>query len=138
MNTFTASSLAEINSVANELIIHFAGKKVIAFYGEMGVGKTTLIKALCKAMGVTDVVSSPTYSLVNEYVTSTGSTVFHFDFYRINSIEEVYDMGFEEYFDSGNYCFVEWPEKVAELLPNKVLKIALSLAAHDVRSIHIS
>lgn len=118
-------NISELESVAMELVQTHTGK-IFLFYGKMGVGKTTLIKALAKVMGVSDTVSSPTFSLVNEYKTSEGKTLYHFDFYRINEETEALDMGVEEYFDSGNYCFIEWPEKIKNLLPLDAVSIYLS------------
>ena len=94
-----------------------AKNKTLLFYGQMGVGKTTLIKELCKSLGVLDNISSPTFSLVNEYQTAKNDKVYHFDFYRIEDEEEAYDIGIEDYFDSKNWCFVEWPENIVNLLP---------------------
>lgn len=96
--------------------------RIFAFHGELGAGKTTLIKYLCRELGVEETVSSPTFSLVQEYVSAEGS-VYHFDFYRINSEIEAYDIGVEEYFDSGSYCFIEWPEKIPTLLPDEAVQI---------------
>ena len=99
---------------------------VFAFYGKMGAGKTTFIKAVCEALGVTDVVNSPTFSIVNEYRSdTTGELIYHFDFYRIQRLEEVYDMGYEDYFYSGALCFIEWPELVEELLPGDAVKVTI-------------
>ena len=99
---------------------------VFAFYGKMGAGKTTFIKALCEELGVTDVVNSPTFSIVNEYRSdTTGELIYHFDFYRIQRLEEVYDMGYEDYFYSGALCFIEWPELVEELLPGDAVKVQI-------------
>ncbi len=99
---------------------------VVAFYGDMGAGKTTLIKAVCRELGVSDEVNSPTFSIVNEYLDSQDNLVFHFDFYRIKSKEEALDFGYEEYLYSGNTCLLEWPEKVEDLLPGNMLKIYIS------------
>jgi len=101
-------------------------QKALAFYGDMGAGKTTLIKEVCSKLGVTDIVNSPTFAIVNEYKTSEGLDVFHFDFYRIKSIEEVYDFGYEEYFYGDAYCFIEWPERIESILPSTVLKLSIS------------
>ncbi len=117
----------QIDIVAQKLLNAFPGKRVFAFYGEMGAGKTTLIKAVCKQMNVSDTVTSPTFSIVNEYQTEEGGIVYHFDFYRINKMEEAMDMGYEEYFFSGNYCFLEWPEKIENLLPEDCQKLYLYL-----------
>ena len=100
---------------------------VLGLYGELGSGKTTLIKAICEELGVKQAISSPTFSIVNEYLSSSGKKIYHFDFYRINNISEAYDMGYEEYFYSDAYCFIEWPEKIAELLPDDVLKVNISV-----------
>ncbi|NHM02117.1 tRNA (adenosine(37)-N6)-threonylcarbamoyltransferase complex ATPase subunit type 1 TsaE [Flavobacterium difficile] len=113
----TTFTLEEINKVAKDLLATPNLKKVITFHASMGVGKTTLIKELVKELGVTENSSSPTFSLVNEYESETGATIYHFDLYRINSELEAYDMGIDEYFYSGNWCFIEWPEKVPHLLP---------------------
>ena len=100
-------------------------EKIIAFYGEMGAGKTTLIKEICKQIGVSDNVSSPTFAIVNEYRITSGEAVYHFDFYRIRNLQEAIDIGIEEYFNSGSYCLIEWPEKIAKLLPPQTVKLLL-------------
>ncbi len=115
-----------VSVAAMQLLESFPDKKIFAFYGEMGVGKTTLITAICKELGVTDGISSPTFSLVNEYKSAKGEKIFHFDFYRIKSISEAYDMGYEDYFYTNAYCFIEWPEKIEELLPENCIKIKMS------------
>lgn len=120
---FECKKLDELHGIASKLIAS-TDARVFAFYGEMGAGKTTFIRALCDVMGVKDVVNSPTFSIVNEYLTS-GSSVYHFDFYRIKSIQEAWDMGHEEYFYSGAYCFIEWPEKIENLLPEDSLAISI-------------
>jgi tRNA threonylcarbamoyladenosine biosynthesis protein TsaE len=119
----TINNLSELPAVAKQLIDSFKEQKIIAFYGAMGAGKTTLIKAICEAMGVKDVISSPTFSIVNEYRSPIGEKIYHFDFYRINTESEAYDMGYEDYFYSNAFCFVEWPEKIESLLPEKHLKL---------------
>ena len=109
---------------------------VFAFYGKMGAGKTTFIKAVCEALGVTDVVNSPTFSIVNEYRSdTTGELIYHFDFYRIQRLEEVYDMGYEEYFYSGALCFIEWPELVEALLPGDAVKVTIEEQPDGSRAI---
>lgn len=116
MIVFENYGIADLERVSAEIIRLANGKNIWTFNGEMGAGKTTLIKSVCKQMGVTDEVSSPTFSLVNEYKTRHGNKVFHFDFYRIKNIEEAFDIGYEDYFDSGSVCLIEWPEKIEPLL----------------------
>lgn len=116
-------TLSQLPAAAQELLRLFGAEKVVAFEGEMGSGKTTIIKALCDCLGVKDNVSSPTFSIVNEYFTENGETIYHFDFYRLKSLREALDIGVEEYFYSGAYCFIEWPEKIGELLPETALRV---------------
>ncbi|WP_299896250.1 tRNA (adenosine(37)-N6)-threonylcarbamoyltransferase complex ATPase subunit type 1 TsaE [uncultured Aquimarina sp.] len=118
-------TLEELSKTAEE-IINNASHKTLLFDAEMGVGKTTLIKEICKQLGVVDTISSPTYSLVNEYQ-GKNDTIYHFDFYRIKQEEEAYDIGFEEYLDSDAWLFIEWPEKIANLLPNDSVKVKIEL-----------
>ena len=118
--------LSEIGEVAREFIALMGDRTVFAFKGEMGVGKTTFIKAICEELGVTDVINSPSFSIVNEYRTETGALIYHFDFYRINKIEEVYDFGYEDYFYSGALCFIEWPEKIESLLPTDCAFVSIT------------
>jgi len=125
MDSLTLKSLSDLNVVADKFLRAMRGKKVFAFFGPMGVGKTTFIKALCNELGVVEIVTSPTFALVNEYQTGEGDVIYHFDFYRIEKIEEVYDFGYEDYFYSGNYCFIEWPDKVAEILPENIAYVQL-------------
>ena len=122
---FFARNLKELDLVAKSLVKIFGNQKKIVFFGEMGVGKTSLIKSLCRALNVEDIVSSPTFSLVNEYLDNQGALVYHFDFFRINNEEEVYDFGCEEYFNSDSFCFIEWPEKVLNLLPKDRLELEI-------------
>ncbi|RRJ92036.1 tRNA (adenosine(37)-N6)-threonylcarbamoyltransferase complex ATPase subunit type 1 TsaE [Paenimyroides tangerinum] len=126
--------LADIQNIAKE-IINQSNHKVILFDGQMGAGKTTLIKALSKELGVIDVANSPTFSIVNEYKTETNQTVFHFDLYRLEEEEEAYDMGIDEYFDSGNWCFIEWPEKTPNLIPDEHHTIKFELIDENIRKI---
>lgn len=116
-------TLSQLPAAAQELLRLFGAEKVVAFEGEMGSGKTTIIKALCDCLGIKDNVSSPTFSIVNEYFTENGETIYHFDFYRLKSLREALDIGVEEYFYSGAYCFIEWPEKIGELLPETALRV---------------
>ncbi len=122
-----------LQSAAKELIEYTKGKKIFAFYGSMGAGKTTIIKAVCKALGATDFITSPTFTLVNEYKTIKGDSLYHMDFYRIRKVEEVYDFGIEEYFSSGAYCFLEWPEMIEEILPSGTVKIRISVGEYEQR-----
>jgi tRNA threonylcarbamoyladenosine biosynthesis protein TsaE len=127
LGQFEVKEVTELPLPANEIANASAQYPVICFNGPMGAGKTTLIKEVCKLLNVTDGVSSPTYSLVNEYASQNGKPVFHFDFYRINSVDEAVDMGAVEYFDSGNVCLIEWPEKVEILLPFSVLLVNIDI-----------
>ena len=121
------NSLAEINMAAKQFIENMGESKVFAFYGKMGAGKTTFIKAICEELGVDDVITSPTFAIVNEYQSSTtGESIFHFDFYRIKKLEEVYDMGYEDYFYNGGLCLIEWPELIEQLLPEDAVKVSIS------------
>jgi len=129
-------SLQDLPNIASE-IISSAKNKTLLFYGQMGVGKTTLIKELCKSLGVLDNISSPTFSLVNEYQTANNDKVYHFDFYRIEDEEEAFDIGIEDYFDSKNWCFVEWPENIENLLPLDAVEIHLSLLDDEQRNIQL-
>jgi tRNA threonylcarbamoyladenosine biosynthesis protein TsaE len=120
-------SLDSIHDAAKTFINNMGTGKVFAFYGKMGVGKTTFIKAVCEELGVTDVITSPTFAIVNEYRSdTTGELIYHFDFYRIKKLEEVYDMGYEDYFYSGALCFLEWPELIEELLPADAVKVTIT------------
>ena len=119
------TSLDNINKAAREFVAAMGDNTVFAFYGKMGAGKTTFIKAVCECLGVTDVINSPTFAIVNEYRSDSGELIYHFDFYRIKKLEEVYDMGYEDYFYSGALCFIEWPELVEELLPTDAVKVSI-------------
>ena len=136
MFSIDCKDIDELDAVATKLISEFKSQKIIAFYGEMGAGKTTLIKSICKALGTIDNVSSPTYSLVNEYATADGSRIYHFDFYRIISIAEAIDIGIDEYFYSGSINLIEWPEKINELLPPHYVKVSIQLD-DNIRNIHV-
>lgn len=120
------NSLADINEAAKQFIENMGDGKVFAFYGKMGAGKTTFIKAICEELGVDDVITSPTFAIVNEYQSATtGDSIYHFDFYRIKKLEEVYDMGYEDYFYSGSLCFLEWPGLIDDLLPEDATKVTI-------------
>ena len=127
-------TLNQLPQVATQ-IIEKASNKILLFYGEMGVGKTTLIKEIVKQLEVDDVVSSPTFSLVNEYLSRKGETIYHFDFYRIEDKNEVLDIGIDEYFDSENWCLIEWPENIKNIVPLNAVKIRLSTNEDKTRSI---
>lgn len=129
--------LASIDAAARELIDILPERRIFAFYGEMGAGKTTLIKAICRVLRVTDDTSSPSFGLIYEYRTSGSDSVYHFDFYRIEHLEEAYDLGYEEYIDSGQYCFIEWPEKVATLLPPETVNVSLKITGNNERTMEI-
>jgi len=118
-------SLEQLPEVARNLLSTFGEERFFAFFGKMGVGKTTLIKELCAALGVKDNVCSPTFAIVNEYSDGEGEPVYHFDFYRLKSVAEAYDIGYEEYFYSGCYCFTEWTEKIEELLPERYVRVEI-------------
>ncbi|MBP5318722.1 MAG: tRNA (adenosine(37)-N6)-threonylcarbamoyltransferase complex ATPase subunit type 1 TsaE [Paludibacteraceae bacterium] len=122
----TITSLSQIRAVAAQFLAAIGERRILAFYGPMGVGKTTFIKALCDEKGVTDTVNSPTFAIVNEYTDAEGEPIFHFDFYRIKQLAEVIDLGYENYIESGCLCLMEWPELIEPLLPDEVLKVYLS------------
>ena len=132
----TIRDLSNIRAAAREFIGQIGTHKVFAFYGKMGAGKTTFIKAVCEELGVKDVITSPTFAIVNEYRSDTsGEIIYHFDFYRIKKLEEVYDMGFEDYFYSGALCFIEWPELIEEVLPEDAVKVRISENADGSRTV---
>lgn len=123
----TIKSLDSIHEAAREFIKNMGKGHVFAFYGKMGAGKTTFIKAICEELGVEDVITSPTFAIVNDYIsTKDDSHIYHFDFYRIKKLEEVYDMGYEDYFYSGSLCFIEWPELIEEILPGDAVKVTIT------------
>ncbi len=123
----TISNIETINDTARQFIEAMKDKGTcFAFYAPMGAGKTTFIKAVCEELGVADVITSPTFAIINEYTAGNGAPIYHFDFYRIKKQEEVYDMGCEEYFYSGHYCFMEWPELIEDALPEDVIKVTIT------------
>ena len=140
--TFTITTLEEIDKVAREFIQYISESdlqsNIFAFYGKMGAGKTTFIKAICKALGVTDTVNSPTFTIINEYRSAKGFPIYHFDFYRINRLQEAYDIGVEEYFSGDGLCLIEWPEKIAEILPEDVINVTITTREDLSRSVEIS
>lgn len=130
-------SLEDIAQTAKAFIEAIGDHRILAFYGSMGAGKTTFIKVLCEALGVRETVASPTFAIVNEYQAGDGQPVYHFDFYRIKSEDEAYDFGCEDYFYSGHYCFIEWPERIPSLLPEEALEITIAELPDGSREIDI-
>ena len=128
------NSIDGIREAAREFIQHIGEARVFAFYGKMGAGKTTFVKAICEELGSTDVITSPTFAIVNEY-TSNDTPIYHFDFYRIKKLEEVYDMGYEEYFYSGALCLIEWPELIEEILPDDAIRVSITEQEDGSRTI---
>lgn len=132
------NSLDNIREAAKQFIAAMEENTVFAFYGKMGAGKTTFIKAICEELGVTDVINSPTFAIVNEYRSDeTGELIYHFDFYRIKKLDEVYDMGYEDYFYSGALCFIEWPELIEEVLPGDAVKVTIEEVEDGTRSVRL-
>ena len=128
-------NLEKIRESAREFISNIGERHVFAFYGKMGAGKTTFVKAICEELGVEDVITSPTFAIVNEYEVKDSSLIYHFDFYRIKRLEEVYDMGYEDYFYSGALCFIEWPELIEDLLPDDAVKVNIEEKPDGTRSV---
>ena len=130
-----------IREAAREFIVQIGNHRVFAFYGKMGAGKTTFIKAVCEELGVEDVITSPTFAIVNEYSSPLTvnqlplSSIYHFDFYRIKKLEEVYDMGYEDYFYSGSLCFIEWPELIEPLLPDDAVRVTIAEQPDGTRTV---
>lgn len=131
------NSIDGIGAAAKEFVAAMGDRTVFAFYGKMGAGKTTFIKAVCEELGVEDVINSPTFAIVNEYVDGKGSPVYHFDFYRIKNMQEVMDMGYEDYVYSGNVCFMEWPELIENLLPDDAVKVVIEEEADGSRTVKL-
>lgn len=128
-------TLESIDTAAKQLVEAFGDHTKVAFSGEMGAGKTTLIQAVCRQLGVRDTVSSPTFALINEYFTDTGASIYHFDLYRIDNVSEMYDMGYEDYFYSDAFCFIEWPEKAVDLMPPKLLYLTITVNDDGSRTV---
>lgn len=133
--TLEIASLDQIHQTARQFIQAMDGKTIFAFYGSMGAGKTSFIKAICEELGVTDVINSPTFAIINDYSLPNGNSIFHFDFYRIQKAEEAFDLGYEEYFYSGQCCFIEWPEKIESLLPSDCVKVYIKELPDGKRTI---
>ena len=132
---FHISSTEQINQVAQQFIAAMGGHKLFAFYGEMGAGKTTFIKALCDELGVIDVVNSPTFAIANDYETGLGDHIYHFDFYRLKTPQEALDFGVEDYFYSGRIFFMEWPDQIGTLLPTESVRVAITVNADGSRTV---
>lgn len=130
-------SLNTIDAAAIEFIRAMGDNTVFAFRGEMGAGKTTFIKAICENLGVSDTINSPTFAIVNEYRSDSGELIYHFDFYRINKVEEAFDFGYEDYFYSGSLCFIEWPELIEDLLPNDTVNVYIKVQEDGSREVTI-
>lgn len=137
MSNIKIDSLETIDEAAVEFIKTMGDNTVFAFRGEMGAGKTTFIKSICENLGVSDTINSPTFAIVNEYRSDSGELIYHFDFYRINKIEEAYDFGYEDYFFSGSLCFIEWPEKIESLLPADVVNVNITISDDGSRNVKI-
>ena len=131
------SSLDKIDEAAAQFVGKMGDKKVFVFYGKMGAGKTTFIKAICEKLGVKDVINSPTFAIINEYQDGKGAPIYHFDFYRINKEEEAYDFGYEDYFYSGNVCFIEWPEMISDLIPEDAVEVHIDEVDNSARQVTI-
>ena len=131
----TASSLSDLPGIAQQIVSYAGNARIFLFYGDMGAGKTTLIKVLCNELGCTDVITSPTFSIVNEY--AGPHKIYHFDFYRLKNQNEALDIGCEEYFYSGNYCFIEWPEKIPDLLPDNYVRVTIEQQSDNSRKITV-
>lgn len=129
------TNLSEYPQAAAEFISAIGDRRIFAFYGKMGVGKTTFIKSLCDELGVTDIVNSPTFAIVNEYADGNGEPIYHFDMYRIKSVAELYNLGYEDYFYNGALCLIEWPELAEELLPEDTVKVSIVEEEDGTRTI---
>ena len=129
------SNLSMLQESARLLLQNFPEDRIFAFYGAMGAGKTTFIKAICRELGSSDYVTSPTFALINEYSTDNGSVIYHFDFYRIKKLEEAFDLGYEDYIYSGNYCLIEWPEMIEQLLPEGIVEVRICETDNNSRLI---
>ncbi len=137
MNTTYKLQLTNIECVARQFVEEQSDGRVFAFYGQMGAGKTTFIAAVCKALGIEEPVNSPTFAIVNEYVADNGETVYHFDCYRLNTIRDALNIGIEEYFASGNICFIEWAENIEELLPVDTVRVNIVVEDDGSREVSV-
>jgi len=135
MVSATVRSVKELRKLSETILSEFSEQRVFAFFGKMGAGKTTFIQAFCETLGSGDIVTSPTFALINEYRAPRFPAIFHFDFYRIKNVEEAFDLGYEDYFFSGDYCLIEWPEKIESLLPEKYVEVKIEVQEDDSRII---
>ena len=130
------TDISKLQEAARLLLNNFPNDRVFAFYGSMGAGKTTFIKAICHELGSEDNVTSPSFALINEYSTDNNSLIYHFDFYRIKKVDEAFDLGYEDYIYSGNYCFIEWPEMIEQLLPEGIVEVKITEVESGVRQVN--
>ena len=135
MYSVKVEKLKDLDKAAKKLIETYSDQKVFAFYGKMGSGKTTFIQAICKYLGSKDIITSPTFAIINKYTTVNAQPVYHMDFYRIKNLEEVFDLGYEDYIYSGNYCLIEWPEKIESLLPGRFVSVIIETGTTGERYI---
>lgn len=138
MDVISIKSTKELKAAAGQFVNLIGDRKIFAFYGGMGAGKTTFIKAICEELGVDENITSPTFALVNEYNANGGKLIYHFDCYRLKDVREAYDFGAEEYFYSGNLCFVEWPEIIEQLLPDDAVEVKISVLPDESREVIIN
>jgi tRNA threonylcarbamoyladenosine biosynthesis protein TsaE len=131
MESVVCTKISELDGISSIILKYYPERRIFGFYGKMGAGKTTFIKSMCSVLGVIDIVNSPTFSIVNEYKTNNGDSVYHFDFYRLKNASELLDIGYEDYFYSGSYCLIEWPEKFKELLPENFVYIKIEVMEDD-------
>lgn len=134
MKTYTAKSINDLSKIAEDILSEYKSERIFAFYGKMGSGKTTFIKEICKKLGVEDIITSPSFAIINEYSDKKNNKIYHFDFYRIESQEEAFDFGYEEYIFSSNFCFIEWPELIENLLPDSYVKIDILEKENGMRT----
>jgi len=137
MSRFIIKSTGTIRQVAKEFLEQYVDKRIFAIYGKLGAGKTTFIKALCSELGVNEIVSSPSFAIINEYFSDRYGRIYHFDFFRMEDLEEAYDIGYEDYFYSGQYCFIEWADKIQAILPSEAIHVHMMVNEKSVRILEI-